>query len=97
MSRVVTISLASSPINPFASLPIVSLTRLLIPLITVCLVAGIGSGELQAQQAELKGKIDGIAIRVPTPDVSLTELTDDQATYLGVDKSGPYKSDHYRY
>ena len=24
---------------------------------------------------ELKGKIDGIAIRVPTPDVSLTELT----------------------
>src|SRR5256885_17082937 len=23
---------------------------------------------------ELKGKIDGIAIRVPTPDVSLTEL-----------------------
>jgi glyceraldehyde 3-phosphate dehydrogenase len=24
---------------------------------------------------ELKGKIDGIAIRVPTPDVSLTDLT----------------------
>jgi adenosylhomocysteinase len=29
--------------------------------------------------------------------VSLTELTDDQATYLGVEKTGPYKSDHYRY
>jgi adenosylhomocysteinase len=29
--------------------------------------------------------------------VSLTELTDDQAGYLGVDKAGPYKSDHYRY
>jgi adenosylhomocysteinase len=29
--------------------------------------------------------------------VSLTELTDAQASYLGVDKSGPYKSDHYRY
>jgi adenosylhomocysteinase len=29
--------------------------------------------------------------------VSLTELTDDQATYLGVDKNGPFKSDHYRY
>jgi adenosylhomocysteinase len=29
--------------------------------------------------------------------VSLTELTDDQARYLGVEKSGPYKSDHYRY
>jgi adenosylhomocysteinase len=27
----------------------------------------------------------------------LTELTTDQADYLGVDKSGPYKSDHYRY
>jgi adenosylhomocysteinase len=29
--------------------------------------------------------------------VTLTELTDDQAGYLGIDKSGPYKSDHYRY
>jgi adenosylhomocysteinase len=29
--------------------------------------------------------------------VSLTELTEDQASYLGVDKNGPYKSDHYRY
>src|SRR4051812_34208208 len=29
--------------------------------------------------------------------VSLTELTDDQAAYLGVDRNGPYKSDHYRY
>jgi len=27
----------------------------------------------------------------------LTELTTDQATYMGIDKSGPYKSDHYRY
>jgi adenosylhomocysteinase len=29
--------------------------------------------------------------------VRLTELTDDQASYLGVDKQGPYKSDQYRY
>jgi len=29
--------------------------------------------------------------------VSLTELTDEQAAYLGVDKSGPYKPDLYRY
>ena len=29
--------------------------------------------------------------------VSLTELTDDQAEYLGVSTGGPYKSDHYRY
>jgi len=27
----------------------------------------------------------------------LTELRDDQARYIGVDKSGPYKSDGYRY
>ncbi|MGY3265424.1 adenosylhomocysteinase [Lysobacter sp. HA35] len=29
--------------------------------------------------------------------VKLTVLTDDQASYLGVDKDGPYKPDHYRY
>ena len=29
--------------------------------------------------------------------VGLTELTDDQANYIGVDKAGPYKVDHYRY
>ncbi|HZM34362.1 MAG TPA: adenosylhomocysteinase [Burkholderiales bacterium] len=27
----------------------------------------------------------------------LTELTDEQARYIGVAKEGPYKSDHYRY
>jgi adenosylhomocysteinase len=27
----------------------------------------------------------------------LTELTDEQARYIGVPKQGPYKSDHYRY
>ena len=27
----------------------------------------------------------------------LTELTDQQAAYIGVPKEGPYKSDHYRY
>ena len=29
--------------------------------------------------------------------VKLTVLTDEQAAYLGVDKAGPYKPDHYRY
>jgi adenosylhomocysteinase len=29
--------------------------------------------------------------------VKLTKLTDEQADYIGVDKAGPYKSDHYRY
>jgi adenosylhomocysteinase len=27
----------------------------------------------------------------------LTELTDAQARYIGVDRTGPYKPDHYRY
>jgi len=29
--------------------------------------------------------------------VKLTSLTDEQASYLGVSKEGPYKPDHYRY
>ena len=29
--------------------------------------------------------------------VTLTELSDDQAEYIGVDKTGPYKPEHYRY
>ena len=29
--------------------------------------------------------------------VKLTQLTDEQADYLGVEPGGPYKSDHYRY
>jgi adenosylhomocysteinase len=29
--------------------------------------------------------------------VSLTELSDEQAAYLGVPADGPYKPDHYRY
>ena len=30
-------------------------------------------------------------------DAELTKLTDVQARYIGVDRDGPYKSDHYRY
>jgi adenosylhomocysteinase len=30
-------------------------------------------------------------------NAKLTELTDEQAAYIGVKKGGPYKSDHYRY
>jgi adenosylhomocysteinase len=30
-------------------------------------------------------------------NAQLTELTDAQAAYIGVDKAGPYKADHYRY
>ena len=27
----------------------------------------------------------------------LTEMTEEQARYVGLPKDGPYKSDHYRY
>jgi adenosylhomocysteinase len=30
-------------------------------------------------------------------DAMLTVMTDEQAAYIGVPKSGPYKVDHYRY
>jgi adenosylhomocysteinase len=30
-------------------------------------------------------------------NVELTQLTETQARYIGVDRAGPYKSDHYRY
>ena len=30
-------------------------------------------------------------------NAQLTELRDDQAAYIGVDRNGPYKADHYRY
>jgi adenosylhomocysteinase len=30
-------------------------------------------------------------------NVELSQLTDEQARYIGVDQAGPYKSDHYRY
>jgi adenosylhomocysteinase len=29
--------------------------------------------------------------------VKLTELSDEQAAYIGVTTQGPFKSDHYRY
>ena len=30
-------------------------------------------------------------------NAQLTELTEQQAAYIGVPKSGPYKAEHYRY
>ncbi|MBN9606132.1 MAG: adenosylhomocysteinase [Actinomycetales bacterium] len=36
-------------------------------------------------------------LHLPALGVELTELTQEQAAYLGVDVEGPYKVDHYRY
>ncbi len=37
------------------------------------------------------------ALHLDALGVKLTELTEQQAAYLGVPQSGPFKSDHYRY
>ena len=36
-------------------------------------------------------------LQLKTLNAQLTELTDAQAAYISVSKSGPYKTDHYRY
>ncbi|HYR32739.1 MAG TPA: adenosylhomocysteinase [Burkholderiales bacterium] len=36
-------------------------------------------------------------LQLKTLNAQLSELTDEQARYIGVPKQGPYKSDHYRY
>ncbi len=36
-------------------------------------------------------------LQLKTLNAQLTELTEEQARYIGVPKTGPYKSDHYRY
>lgn len=36
-------------------------------------------------------------LQLKTLNAELTELSDQQATYIGVTKEGPYKTDHYRY
>ncbi len=36
-------------------------------------------------------------LQLKTLNAELTTLTDEQAKYIGVPKSGPYKTDHYRY
>ena len=36
-------------------------------------------------------------LQLKTLNAQLSELTDQQAAYIGVAKEGPYKPDHYRY
>uniref|UniRef100_A0A1A9UNW7 Adenosylhomocysteinase n=1 Tax=Glossina austeni TaxID=7395 RepID=A0A1A9UNW7_GLOAU len=37
------------------------------------------------------------SLHLPTFDAHLTELTDEQAKYLGLNKAGPFKPNYYRY
>jgi adenosylhomocysteinase len=36
-------------------------------------------------------------LQLSTLSTTLTELTDEQAAYIGVAKAGPFKPEHYRY
>lgn len=37
------------------------------------------------------------SLHLPTFDAHLTELTDEQAKYTGLNKAGPFKPNYYRY
>lgn len=37
------------------------------------------------------------SLHLPAFDAHLTELTDNQCEYLGINKSGPFKPNYYRY
>jgi adenosylhomocysteinase len=56
-------------------------------------------GEYQIGVYTLPKQLDEKVARLQltTLNAKLTELRDDQASYIGVDKNGPYKTDHYRY
>jgi adenosylhomocysteinase len=36
-------------------------------------------------------------LQLKTLNAQLSELSDQQAAYINVEKQGPYKSEHYRY
>jgi adenosylhomocysteinase len=37
------------------------------------------------------------ALHLPKLGANLTELSGEQADYIGVEQTGPYKAEHYRY
>ncbi|MFO7878632.1 MAG: adenosylhomocysteinase [Bacteroidota bacterium] len=55
--------------------------------------------DLEKDVYRLPKRLDEEVARLHLPQlgVKLTEMTEEQADYLGVPKNGPYKSDHYRY
>jgi len=56
-------------------------------------------GEYQLGVYTLPKQLDEKVARLQltTLNARLTELRDEQANYIGVDKNGPFKPDHYRY
>ncbi len=58
-----------------------------------------GSGKYPVGVYTLPKHLDEKVARLQLKKLNaqLTELTDQQAAYIGVSKAGPYKADHYRY
>jgi len=57
------------------------------------------TGKYKNEVYTLEKKLDEKVARLHLAhlDAHLTELTDEQAKYIGVEKEGPYKPSHYRY
>jgi len=57
------------------------------------------TGEYETQVYTLSKQLDEKVARLHLDalGVKLTELSGEQASYLGIPVEGPYKSDHYRY
>ena len=53
----------------------------------------------QADASHFEHQLDEHVARLQLKKLNavLTELSDEQAKYIGVSKAGPYKADHYRY
>ena len=55
--------------------------------------------ELQSwsEDPQIASRLHGNPESIRCADVNAATLTDDQASYIGVNVDGPYKVDHYRY
>uniref|UniRef100_A0A1B0CWI5 S-adenosyl-L-homocysteine hydrolase NAD binding domain-containing protein n=1 Tax=Lutzomyia longipalpis TaxID=7200 RepID=A0A1B0CWI5_LUTLO len=60
-------------------------------------VVSITSATQALALIELFNAPAGPSLHLPTFDAHLTELTDEQAKYMGLNKAGPFKPNYYRY
>uniref|UniRef100_A0A7N5ZT12 S-adenosyl-L-homocysteine hydrolase NAD binding domain-containing protein n=1 Tax=Anabas testudineus TaxID=64144 RepID=A0A7N5ZT12_ANATE len=64
-----------------------------------CIVCNMGHSntEIDVVSSQLAQTLNYVAsLHLPTFDAHLTELTDEQAKYLGLNKNGPFKPNYYR-
>ena len=65
----------------------------------ILLDPGLGENPIHTAESDLEGQRHVIRKRerCGSGPSTLTELSDEQADYIGVDKAGPYKPETYRY